>query len=50
MIKHIALALAAALALSAVAATACPLEDAKKAESEAKAGTIQPAAPTKPSV
>lgn len=54
MIKFIATAFAAALALSAFSATACPLEDAKKAAAEAKAGagtgTSEPAAPTKPSV
>ena len=50
MTKPIALTLATLLALSAVSAAACPLEDAKKAAADAKAGTSQPAAPAKPTV
>ena len=50
MTKLIAITLAAFLALSALSATACPLEDAKKAAAEAKAGTSQPATPVKPTV
>lgn len=51
MIKHFAIAIAAAMALTALSATACPLEDAKKAEAEKKASTIsQPVEPAKPAV
>lgn len=50
MTKHIAITLAAALAFTAISATACPLEDAKKAAADAKAGTSQPAPPAKPTV
>lgn len=49
MIKHIAIAatVAAALALSTISASACPLEDAKKAAK--KTSTSHPAKP-KPTV
>ena len=50
MTQPIAITLATLLALSAVSATACPLEDAKKAAADAKAGTSQPATPVKPTV
>ena len=50
MIKFIAITFATALALSAVSATACPFEDAKKAAADAKASTSQPAAPAKPMI
>ena len=50
MIKFIAITFAAILALSAVSATACPLEDAKKAAAEAKAGSAEPTAPIKPTI
>ena len=50
MIKQFAIVTAAAFALSAMAATACPLQDAKKAAAEKKASTSQPSVPTKPTV
>jgi hypothetical protein len=56
MFKHIAIAAAAAFALSSMTATACPLKDAqkaeadKKAEASKKAGTSQPAEPKKTAI
>lgn len=51
MIKHIAIAAIAAFTLSALTATACPLQDAaKKAAADKKVTSTQTAAPAKPAV